>query len=222
MRKSPIERFWSRVEKTDSCWNWTGCLVYGYGCFGVFGKTVRAHRFSYELFNGPIPANLVLDHLCRNRACVNPAHLEAVSHWTNNARGIGISAENLRKVYCKRGHLLEGDNLKNYPYVKGRQCRICANMHAKQYAEQKRRAAGVSPKAMPQGTRKVQLRFSSGEVEAFTQTRFACIRVREHAGQWIAYFRTPERWYCYLSRPDLRQDISRKNAFATITFLNGN
>src|SRR3954468_18429534 len=79
------ERFWAKVEKTAECWNWTGyTLSSGYGRFrgrragNDTASKVLAHRFSYELLIGPIPPGLVLDHLCRNTSCVNPAHLEPV------------------------------------------------------------------------------------------------------------------------------------------------
>src|SRR5450755_3951408 len=74
------ERFWARVDKqTDGCWVWTGALRTGYGTLSVSGKNVPAHRFSYELLVGIIPDGLQIDHLCRNRACVNPEHLEPVT-----------------------------------------------------------------------------------------------------------------------------------------------
>lgn len=76
------------MEKTDGCWNWKGTLFRnGYGAFGVSGKTCGAHRVAYELAIGPIPAGLQLDHLCRNRGCVNPGHLEPVTGTVNTGRG---------------------------------------------------------------------------------------------------------------------------------------
>jgi hypothetical protein len=67
------QRFWTRVQKTESCWLWTGGDDHsGYGHFYFLGRNRKAHRVSYEMFVGPIPDGLQVDHLCRNRACVNP------------------------------------------------------------------------------------------------------------------------------------------------------
>lgn len=92
------DRFWSKVEKTDGCWNWTGALNGdGYGSFRVGAGTVKAHGFTWELANGPVPAGLELDHVCRNRACVRPDHLEAVTHIVNVHRG------NMPSIVAARG-----------------------------------------------------------------------------------------------------------------------
>lgn len=87
---TPLERFMSHVEKTDSCWLWTGTRSgeYGYGNFGVKGKTKRAHRFAYEALVGPIPEGIVLDHLCRTPNCVRPEHLQPVTTRENIVRGM--------------------------------------------------------------------------------------------------------------------------------------
>lgn len=90
---SPLEaRFWPKVNKTDSCWLWTGAKTgAGYGMIrevGHGGKMLMAHRVAYELLVGPIPEGLFLDHLCRTPLCVNPAHLEPVTCRENMRRGL--------------------------------------------------------------------------------------------------------------------------------------
>lgn len=93
--KTALERFNGYVikpAKATDCWGWSGYIMWaGYATFTGGGKTHRAHRFSYEHFVGPIPPKFDIDHLCRNRSCTNPAHLEAVTHRTNVLRGIGLS-----------------------------------------------------------------------------------------------------------------------------------
>lgn len=88
------ERFWSKVEKSSGCWAWTGHKNRnGYGwTLGPKGKGESAHRIAYELLVGPIPEGLQIDHLCRNRACVNPDHLEPVTQRVNWQRGNAPSA----------------------------------------------------------------------------------------------------------------------------------
>ncbi len=121
----PVEqRFWEKVEKTKTCWNWTSAFNQkGYGVFNLNGKAVKAHRFAYELLKSKIPKGLTLDHICRNRGCVNPNHLECLTHKENILKGIGLSAINARKTHCDSGHPLTGKNL----YFKSgrRFCREC-------------------------------------------------------------------------------------------------
>ena len=106
-RRRAIGNFWPKVNKAGpgDCWIWTASKDrLGYGKFGR--PSVLAYRFSYELHRGKIPSGLELDHLCRNPSCVNPEHLEAVTHRVNMLRGIGPSAVNARKTHCKQGHPL--------------------------------------------------------------------------------------------------------------------
>lgn len=119
-------RFSSKIIYLPSgCHQWTGRLDSGYGRFWCNGKTLLAHRVAWELDHGPVPAGLQLDHLCRNRGCVNPVHLEPVSLKTNVLRGAGITATNLKKTHCVRGHPLAGSSL--YVTKSGhRTCRTCA------------------------------------------------------------------------------------------------
>lgn len=118
--------FWSRVEKTSTCWLWRGSISrYGYGQFMSARKSWRAHRYVWELTRGPIPQGLVLDHLCRNRSCVNPDHLEVVTNRENVRRGIGPTAINARKQTCNNGHPLSGENLR-IDEDGARLCIVCA------------------------------------------------------------------------------------------------
>lgn len=88
--RTPLERFMEKVQEenaADPCWLWTGALnSRGYGHFGVGSRVVRAHRWAYEHFVGPIPEGLTVDHLCEQKRCVNPEHMEAVTPEENHAR----------------------------------------------------------------------------------------------------------------------------------------
>ena len=122
-----IDRFWTKVNKTDSCWNWTaGKSDRGYGKFSLNYKHKYAHRVSYELLKGLIPKGLELDHLCRNTSCVNPSHLEAVSHAENMKRGLTgkINNYNKRKTHCPQGHEFNKNNT-YYRKTGWRDCRMC-------------------------------------------------------------------------------------------------
>lgn len=113
------------VEAPDGCWIWTSAVVQGrYGKMWVSGKMMRAHRASYIAFKGPIPDGLVLDHLCRNRLCVNPDHLEAVTTAENLRRGTAPSALLRGSTHCRHGHQYTPNN--TYFGSDGvRQCREC-------------------------------------------------------------------------------------------------
>lgn len=101
-----LERFEAKVDTPNEvdCWEWTAALRNGYGVFGVrAGKVVYAHRFMWEIYVGPIPEGMQLDHLCRNRKCVNPDHLEPVTQRENLIRGNGWASKARQKT-CIRGH----------------------------------------------------------------------------------------------------------------------
>lgn len=101
-----VDRFWSKVDQTESCWVWMSAFDQdGYGLFRFPWATAKAHRVAYELVVGPIPHGLVIDHLCRNRACVNPAHMEPVTNRENILRGeVKPPAVPPLKTHCKNGH----------------------------------------------------------------------------------------------------------------------
>lgn len=129
-----LARFIIRLSP-DECWPWRGGHDRdGYALFSIRAKSVRAHRVTYEHEFGQIPDGLVIDHLCRNRGCVNPAHLEAVTNRTNVVeRGRGVTSENARKTHCKRGHEFTEENTYHKPQQGGlaRVCRECEAARAR-------------------------------------------------------------------------------------------
>lgn len=129
------ERFWIKVNKDgpNGCWEWKASTANGYGRFWWGrGKSSLAHRYSYETTKGPVPEGLELDHLCRNRACVNPDHLEPVTRLVNQRRGNSPMQAQRKQTHCKRGgHPLDATN--TYLWHGMRRCRICQADDARKY-----------------------------------------------------------------------------------------
>ena len=123
-RPELIQRFYNKVEKTDSCWNWKGSCDGHYGLFRIGKKLFKAHRVAYEIKNGIISDDKHLDHLCRNKLCVNPNHLEIVTLRENILRGNSVVAKNARKFQCKYGHEFTPENT-IMRKDGGRECKIC-------------------------------------------------------------------------------------------------
>jgi len=128
-------RFWSKVEKTSNCWNWLGAKTKGYGIININRKNVLAHRYSYMQAVGEIPEGLQIDHLCRNRSCVNPNHLEIVTNKENCLRGISPNAQNARKTHCKHGHEFTPENTYIRPDNGQRNCMICKQKIRQEFKE---------------------------------------------------------------------------------------
>ena len=147
-------RFWAKVKlgpvpahrpDLGPCWEWTAYRDdKGYGIFRWEGHTHRAHRVAYQVLVGPLPEGLESDHLCRNRPCVRPFHIELVTHRVNLRRGDGAivnRALQLAKTHCPQGHPLSGDNLYLYRFRPkdvvgdgmGRHCKACRHEAVRRY-----------------------------------------------------------------------------------------
>jgi hypothetical protein len=114
----------SEMDTETGCRVWTGAVVAsGYGKISLPAGRVGAHRVAYETWVGQLPQGMTVDHLCRNRRCINPAHMEAVHGRANTLRGEGMTAKRARQTHCKRGHELTGGNV--YLWRTSRICRTC-------------------------------------------------------------------------------------------------
>jgi hypothetical protein len=134
---SPEKRFWLRVNKDGDCWLWTGGRGSdGYGKFYVAPKTVRVHRFSYQLHLGPIPEGMLVCHMCDTPLCVNPAHL-FVGTPADNTRDMVEKGRVTRwaafKTHCAQGHEFTPENTYKAPSVKQRVCKTCLYSRGKRW-----------------------------------------------------------------------------------------
>ncbi len=130
--------FFDQIDiQENGCWEWTYTKDnQGYGHYYILGKNHQAHRYSYEEYIGPIPEGLVIDHLCKNTSCVNPAHLEPVTQSENTLRG--------RTGWCKMGHEMTEENtrVRSYKGNTWRRCRICIKAESKNNNERRRALNG--------------------------------------------------------------------------------
>ena len=143
---------WKKIERRENphpefidgdCWEWTGTKANrGYGSIHHNGRDgYLPHRLSYELLVGPIPDGLVLDHLCKNRCCVRPSHLEPVTNRVNILRGEGIAAQNFFKTHCLKGHPFDVSNTK-IRKDNSRACRKCERERLQKFRENQGRNVG--------------------------------------------------------------------------------
>jgi hypothetical protein len=127
------------TEDPARCWNWPGQIIDGYGMVETSldergSRRWRAHCAAWLVLVGPVADGLQIDHLCRNRACVNPAHMEPVTPRVNTLRSMAPSAINARRTHCKQGHEFTRENTRIVPTAHGvgRTCRECERIHARQ------------------------------------------------------------------------------------------
>lgn len=169
------EDFWAKVDRSDpsGCWVWTGAKSWGYGCYSAKGvKTRRAHRVAYLALVGAIPDGLVLDHLCRVKACVNPAHLEPVTQRENVLRGDGAKPQ----THCKYGHpLTPGNTYVRYSpgsqTEKRRDCRTCVRAKRSRYKARHRTGPRASSLAAEDMRQKVLVYLESRGPSSFADLR---------------------------------------------------
>ena len=130
--RSQNTRFWSKVKVANDCWLWQGTTPAGYGQYALWSRgsgvnrqrgTIPAHRYAYEQFIGEVPEGLELDHLCRVKNCVNPQHLEPVTHRENCLRAATVRQWPTMSTHCDKGH----DRSLWIVYRKNghRECRLC-------------------------------------------------------------------------------------------------
>jgi hypothetical protein len=135
--EATVERIMSHIspEPNTGCWLWTHTLNDdGYGRLSIKNRSYRVHRLTYVKFKGTPRRADVIDHLCRTRCCVNPAHLEAITHAENVRRG---ESTGQHATHCPKGHAYTEDNV--YIFAGGkRRCRVCRRITQARYEEKKR------------------------------------------------------------------------------------
>jgi hypothetical protein len=143
--------FWNKVQvEPDGCWLWTGAHSRtGYSSFGYKGKSNTAHRVAYIALIGPIPGTfphgLTIDHLCRNRLCVNPAHMELVSRGENSLRGNTIVARYKNQTHCINGHEFTPENTGRVPSRNNaRCCKACQKIRRDRFNQEQRERKGAA------------------------------------------------------------------------------
>lgn len=146
-----VERFWSKVNKAapKECWEWNACLERGYGTFHLNGKNHKAHRVSLLIHRQTIPDGMVVDHVCRNRACVNPSHLRVVTKTQNTLENNdNYAAVNARKTECVKGHPFNKENTRVRYWNKRpfRECIECQRAHIRASREREYLARGYPAK----------------------------------------------------------------------------
>ena len=139
------ERFLPKITFSDAgCWLWTGKVTSGgYGSVWWHGRQPCAHRVVYELMVGDIPQGLQLDHICRVRNCVNPAHLEPVTPQENTLRGQTLGAANSLKTHCPKGHPYDSENT-YITRANTRACRECSREATRQWRQARSRKVATA------------------------------------------------------------------------------
>jgi hypothetical protein len=152
-KEERLKKYLRRIVKKNGCWVWIGAKRAGrvrngkmqyYGVVTIGYKNKCVHRVIYEMYKGKIKKGLELDHLCRNTLCVNPKHLEAVTHSENCKRGTAWHhfVEEAKKItHCPQGHEYTKEN--TYIYDGQRRCKTCGNIREKIYLANKRRKLGI-------------------------------------------------------------------------------